>query len=71
MLKRDGFLLLKGDVGTGKTSLIRYLLESTDASTIVATISNPMMAIIDFYNFLSEKFELNKNFPTKLTFLYI
>ena len=60
MSKRDGFLLLTGDVGTGKTSLIRYLLKSTDASTIVATISNPMMAIIDFYNLLSEKFALNE-----------
>jgi general secretion pathway protein A len=26
IMKRDGFLLLTGEVGTGKTSLIRYLL---------------------------------------------
>ena len=69
MSKRDGFLLLTGDVGTGKTSLIRYLLKSTDASTIVATISNPMMAIIDFYNLLSEKFALNKKIADKADFL--
>jgi general secretion pathway protein A len=30
ILKRDGFLLLTGDVGTGKTSLIRYLLKLMD-----------------------------------------
>ena len=69
MSKRDGFLLLTGDVGTGKTSLIRYLLKSTDASTIVATISNPMMAIIDFYNLLSEKFALNEKIASKADFL--
>ena len=69
MSKRDGFLLLTGDVGTGKTSLIRYLLKSTDASTIVATISNPMMAIIDFYNLLSEKFALNEKISGKADFL--
>jgi general secretion pathway protein A len=69
MSKRDGFLLLTGEVGTGKTSLIRYLLKSTDASTIVATISNPMMAIIDFYNLLSEKFALNEKIAGKADFL--
>ena len=69
MSKRDGFLLLTGDVGTGKTSLIRYLLQSIDASTIVATISNPMMDIIDFYNLLFEKFALNKKISNKADFL--
>jgi general secretion pathway protein A len=69
MSKRDGFLLLTGDVGIGKTSLIRYLLKSTDASTIAATISNPMMAIIDFYNLLSEKFALNYKIADKTDFL--
>jgi general secretion pathway protein A len=67
--KRDGFLLLTGDVGTGKTSLIRYLLKSTDASTIAGTISNPMMEIIDFYNLLFEKFALNKSISNKADFL--
>jgi general secretion pathway protein A len=70
MLKRDGFLLLTGDVGTGKTSLIRYLLKSTDASAIIATISNPMMPIIDFYNFLSEKFKLDNKFADKADFFF-
>jgi general secretion pathway protein A len=68
ILKRDGFLLLTGDVGTGKTSLIRYLLKSTDASAIIATISNPMMPVFDFYNFLSEKFKLANKFDDKADF---
>lgn len=69
MLKKDGFLLLTGDVGTGKTSLLRYLLKSTDASTIIATIYDPMMPVLDFYNFLSEEFKLNKEFFGKADFL--
>src|SRR3990172_171295 len=68
MLKRDGFLLLTGDVGTGKTSLLRYLLKSTDASAIIATISDPMMPVIDFYNFLSEKFKLDNKSADKADF---
>ncbi len=68
MSKRDGFLLLTGEVGTGKTSLIKYLLESTDASSIIATVSDPMMPVIDFYNLLSEKFELDKKISDKADF---
>ena len=68
MLKRDGFLLLTGDVGTGKTSLIKHLLKSTDASAIIVTISNPMMPDIEFYNFLSEKFKLDNKFDDKADF---
>lgn len=69
IMKRDGFLLLTGEVGTGKTTLIRYLLKSADASTIIATIYDPMMPILDFYNFLSEEFGLNKKFFGKADFL--
>jgi len=61
-------LLLTGDVGTGKTSLIRYFLRSTDASAIIATISNPMMPVLDFYNFLSEKFKLDNKLSDKADF---
>jgi len=69
MLKRDGFLLLTGDVGTGKTSLLRYLVKSTDASALIATVNNPGMPVIDFYNFLSEEFKLNRGFTDKADFL--
>jgi general secretion pathway protein A len=50
MLKRDGFLLLMGEVGTGKTSIIRYFLKRIDASAIIAKINDPSMPVIDFYN---------------------
>lgn len=69
ILKRDGFLLLTGDVGTGKTSLLRYLVKSTDASALIATVNNPGMPVIDFYNFLSEEFKLNRRFTDKADFL--
>jgi general secretion pathway protein A len=68
MLKQDGFLLLTGDVGTGKTSLIKYLMKTTYASAIIATIFNPMMPVIEFYNFLSEKFKLDNKFDNKADF---
>jgi general secretion pathway protein A len=69
ILKRDGFLLLTGDVGTGKTSLIRYLLKLIDSSALVATIHDPDMPTIDFFNYLSEEFKMNRVFTNKADFL--
>ena len=69
ILKRDGFLLLTGDVGTGKTSLIRHLLRLIDSSALVATIHDPDMPAIDFFNFLSEEFKLHRVFTNKAEFL--
>ena len=69
IMKHDGFLLLTGDVGTGKTSLVRYLIRSNDSSALVATIENPDMPAIDLYNYLSEEFQMNRVFSTKADFL--
>lgn len=68
MSKRDGFLLLTGEVGTGKTSLVEYLLDSADASSVIVTISSPMPPLIDFYNLLADKFELGKKVADKADF---
>lgn len=69
LLKRDGFLLLTGDVGTGKTSLIRYFLKLIDSSALVAAIHDPGMPAIDLFNYLSEEFKLHKIFTNKAEFL--
>lgn len=69
LLKRDGFLLLTGDVGTGKTSLIRYFLKLIDSSALVAAIHNPDMPAIDLFNCLSEEFKLQRIFSNKAEFL--
>lgn len=69
MLKRDGFLLLTGDVGTGKTSLIRHLLRLIDSSPWVAVIHDPDMPMLDFFNYLSEEFRMNREFSNKADFL--
>jgi len=39
--ENKGFLLLTGDVGTGKTVLINHLIELIDFKVIVATIPDP------------------------------
>jgi general secretion pathway protein A len=64
-----GFLLLSGDVGTGKTTLINGLLESLDDRTLVAIIPDPGLDKLDFYNFLTRAFDIKKTFKSKGDFL--
>ena len=69
ILKSDGFLLLTGDIGTGKTSLIRHLLNLMKRKAIVAFIPIPDMAPIDFFNYLSEEFKIKEKYLKEVDFL--
>jgi general secretion pathway protein A len=69
ILEDKGFLLLTGDIGTGKTALINALLKIIDVSAIVAAVPDPGLDSIDFFNFLSEEFKMGKKFDGKGAFL--
>src|SRR5207253_9352958 len=43
--ERKGFIVLTGEIGTGKTTLLRTLLERLDASTPVAYVHNSALNI--------------------------
>ena len=60
-----GFLVLTGEIGTGKTSMINCLLKELDLKVIKATIPDPDMSIIDFFNFISKEFNMGMNFDGK------
>jgi type II secretory pathway predicted ATPase ExeA len=64
-----GFLLLTGDIGTGKTALINRLIKEIDEPTLVATVPDPGLNIIDFFNFLAFEFNFNREFNSKGAFL--
>ena len=64
-----GFLLLTGDVGTGKTLLINSLLKRIGDEVVTAKVSDPGLDNLDFYNLLSQEFQINKNFNGKGDFL--
>ena len=69
ILEDKGFLLLTGDVGTGKTALIKLLVKSIDISAIVATIPDPGLEATDFFNILAEEFKMDRRFASKGDFL--
>ena len=69
VLSRKGFLLLTGDVGTGKTTLINALLESLDDDTVVANVTDPKLNLIGFINLISRLFNINRRFEYKENFV--
>ena len=64
-----GFLLLTGEVGTGKTVLIKHLMELANVEATVATLPDPDLGLIDFYNILADEFSLGQQFRKKGEFL--
>jgi general secretion pathway protein A len=42
--RREGFVVVTGDIGTGKTTLCRALLERIDRKTVTALVLNPFLS---------------------------
>jgi len=58
-IQRDGcFILLTGDVGTGKTTVCRCLLEQLQEDTDVAIILNPKLTAIDLLKTICEELSI-------------
>ncbi len=43
--RKEGFIVLTGDIGTGKTTLCRTVLEQFDQTTFTALILNPFLSV--------------------------
>jgi general secretion pathway protein A len=68
IINNQGFVLLTGDVGTGKTTLINALLGELDKDTIFALVSDPKLERLEFFNLIANAFRLKKSFSDKLDF---
>jgi len=71
VLENKGLLMLTGDVGVGKTTLITALVGELSESVIHMTISDPGVEMMDFYRYLAQGFGLNAMFLNKIEFLRI
>lgn len=69
VLNNQGFLVLTGNVGTGKTTLINALVNSLGDDVLVATIFNPSLDKLEFFNHLGTRFNIQGEFKGKLDFL--
>ncbi len=70
IIDNKSFVLLTGDVGTGKTTLINALVNMLGEEVIVANISDPGLNVMDLYAFIANAFGLNRTFSTKAEFLF-
>jgi type II secretory pathway predicted ATPase ExeA len=54
--RREGFVVITGDIGTGKTTLCRALLEQIDRTTFTALVLNPFVAEEDLLKRILQDF---------------
>jgi type II secretory pathway predicted ATPase ExeA len=54
--RREGFVVVTGDIGTGKTTLCRALLEQIDRATFTALVLNPFMSEEDLLKRILQDF---------------
>jgi general secretion pathway protein A len=64
--ERKGFLVLSGEAGTGKTTLINALLDTLErASVLSALIFNPLLSVNEFFEYLLADFNLKADSRSK------
>ena len=70
VMEHQGFVLLTGEVGTGKTTMVRALLSSLDKNVKYVHLANPLLSPREFIAYLIlSAFENKIHFKTKSEFL--
>ena len=54
--RREGFVVVTGDIGTGKTTICRALLEQIDRKTFTALVLNPFLSEEDLLKRILQEF---------------
>ncbi len=60
IIDQKGFLVLTGDIGTGKTTLLHALIKELEENIKVAYVTNPVMDTRDFLSYIANSFGLEK-----------
>jgi general secretion pathway protein A len=69
ILVDTGIIVLYGDRGTGKSTLISLVERNLARHYKIAKFSNPDIDYLDFFKLLAEHFKISKKFETKSAFL--
>ena len=71
VMERKGFILLTGEIGTGKTTMIQALLSTLDDSVRCIYLSNPLLSREEFMDYLAfSAFKKKVHFRSKADFLF-
>ncbi|WP_295405066.1 AAA family ATPase [uncultured Thiocystis sp.] len=66
LLNQAGFMILTGEIGSGKTTLMRYLLTKLDTSYTVGLISNTHQSLGDLMDWVCMALDIQMGNATKL-----
>jgi general secretion pathway protein A len=70
-IETRGFILMTGDVGTGKTTVINALVERLGVDTVCATVPDPGLSKTDFFSFILKAYGIDARTNSKGAFLDI
>lgn len=66
-VNEGGFVMLTGEVGTGKTTIIRCLLEQLPENTDIAIVLNPMSNVQEMLRTICDEFDAQYDKPSATT----
>ena len=55
-----GLVVVTGEVGTGKTTILRWMMQRLDRTVLVAYIFNPRLSVPEFYQHVANLLEVQK-----------
>jgi general secretion pathway protein A len=59
-----GLIVVAGEVGTGKTTILRWMMQRLDRTVLVAYVFNPRLTVPEFYQHITTLFDV-KEWETK------
>jgi general secretion pathway protein A len=59
-----GLIVVTGEVGTGKTTILRWMMQRLDRTVLVAYVFNPRLTVPEFYQHITTLFDV-KEWETK------
>jgi general secretion pathway protein A len=59
-----GLVVVTGEVGTGKTTILRWMMQRLDRTVMVAYIFNPRLSVTEFYQHVASLLDI-QNWETK------
>lgn len=55
-----GLVVVTGEVGTGKTTILRWMMQRLDRNVLVAYIFNPRLSVAEFYQHVATLLDIQK-----------
>jgi len=55
-----GIIVVTGEVGTGKTTILRWMMQRLDRTVLVAYVFNPRLSVPEFYQHITTLFDVQK-----------